>query len=270
MFIPNLGAPLDINVQSADFCDIPQYKTLGLAVPIGVCAKLFLRTREGRLEGLVHGLDILTQADSLYDTTANRPTDYNVPTIHTALQKYGAKQGATSSLAQSFFTMVCFDALIGGTDRHHWNWGVIEDEGSFKKFAPLFDNGVSLLWDIDVASKYRQVISHSMGMRLHKARSRIRLTQTQNGSLYDVVSAVGVWPEVEPSTIEHMYEVIADLDRGEKLRHAVVDKLCDIPARFLGGSRDPLEWAYNYVNLRRIRLLEILDSLRSPPPLWTH
>ncbi|WP_010597592.1 HipA domain-containing protein [Rickettsiella massiliensis] len=38
-----------------------------------------------------------------------------------------------------------FDALIGNTDRHQDNWGIIENKESFKKtIAPVFDNGTSM------------------------------------------------------------------------------------------------------------------------------
>lgn len=38
---------------------------------------------------------------------------------------------------------LCFDALIGNTDRHQENWGVIWGN-DYSKFAPFFDNGTSL------------------------------------------------------------------------------------------------------------------------------
>lgn len=40
---------------------------------------------------------------------------------------------------------LCFDALIGNTDRHQENWGLIwSEEGPTARFTPYFDNGTSL------------------------------------------------------------------------------------------------------------------------------
>lgn len=42
---------------------------------------------------------------------------------------------------------LCFDALIGNTDRHQENWGLIVDSANKEppiRFAPFFDNGTSL------------------------------------------------------------------------------------------------------------------------------
>jgi hypothetical protein len=36
------------------------------------------------------------------------------------------------------------DALIGNTDRHHMNWGVLDDPGSPRVLAPPFDHASSL------------------------------------------------------------------------------------------------------------------------------
>ena len=44
-----------------------------------------------------------------------------------------------------FLKAVLFDALIGNSDRHHSNWGIIYNKERTKvKFAPLYDNGSSL------------------------------------------------------------------------------------------------------------------------------
>ncbi len=46
------------------------------------------------------------------------------------------------------FQMILFDALIGNSDRHHSNWGIIIKVNTYKGFetyfCPLYDNGSSL------------------------------------------------------------------------------------------------------------------------------
>ncbi len=44
-----------------------------------------------------------------------------------------------------FIKAILYDALIGNSDRHHSNWGIIYNKERTKvKFAPLYDNGSSL------------------------------------------------------------------------------------------------------------------------------
>lgn len=48
----------------------------------------------------------------------------------------------------SILLMVLFDAIIGNSDRHHSNWGIIYHmdlvKGLYSFFCPLYDNGSSL------------------------------------------------------------------------------------------------------------------------------
>lgn len=41
--------------------------------------------------------------------------------------------------------VMLFDALVGNSDRHHENWGIMND----KEFSPVYDNGISLGWRIE-------------------------------------------------------------------------------------------------------------------------
>ncbi|NYE57206.1 HipA domain-containing protein [Carboxydothermus ferrireducens] len=47
------------------------------------------------------------------------------------------------NILNDFFTMIIFDALMGYTDRHCENWGLLFSEGKIS-FAPLYDNGSCL------------------------------------------------------------------------------------------------------------------------------
>ncbi len=50
-----------------------------------------------------------------------------------------------TNLKNDFFMVPIFDGLIGNTDRHHSNWGVVINEKTqLKKLSPLYDNGSSL------------------------------------------------------------------------------------------------------------------------------
>jgi HipA-like C-terminal domain len=55
-----------------------------------------------------------------------------------------------SNVIIKFVEMVLFDALIGSTDRHAQNWGVVRESttpGGYR-FSPIFDTSRGLLWNL--------------------------------------------------------------------------------------------------------------------------
>lgn len=51
----------------------------------------------------------------------------------------------SEELINKFLEMYVFDTILGNPDRHENNWGVCKDVNGFYSFAPIFDNGSSLL-----------------------------------------------------------------------------------------------------------------------------
>ncbi|TMJ17317.1 MAG: hypothetical protein E6G92_13375 [Alphaproteobacteria bacterium] len=96
----------------------------------------------------VPGSNYMTRVIPEYDLKAG--TQHNMSTVGTWIQVLGKLSG------QDFWPywakMILFDALIGNTDRHQDNWGVLwrsDDEGNpVPRFAPAFDNGTSLAHEI--------------------------------------------------------------------------------------------------------------------------
>ncbi|HEY1613953.1 MAG TPA: HipA domain-containing protein [Rhizomicrobium sp.] len=95
---------------------------------------------------LVHGTDILQRSVPRYNPKSGRPHDvvYNVA-ICRAFRIARARQWWAQTLV--------FDSLIGNTDRHAENWGLLRgtsvDPARLEwKMAPAFDNGTSLGYEI--------------------------------------------------------------------------------------------------------------------------
>lgn len=74
--------------------------------------------------------------DKFIDETSQKK--YSLQMIEECLPQY----------LQSTLLMILFDALIGNSDRHHSNWGIVfaldDKKGMYDYFSPLYDNGSSL------------------------------------------------------------------------------------------------------------------------------
>jgi len=113
--------------------------TLGLAVPEVVYARrgdsfgTVIYSFLGEGEHLVHGGEIF--AGQFEDFN---PWDYKAHTYQRI-----RKIMILPAIGLRVHEMILLDALVGNVDRHVNNWGFVSN--SFQYFAPIFDNGSSLI-----------------------------------------------------------------------------------------------------------------------------
>ncbi|UYM18605.1 HipA domain-containing protein [Endozoicomonas euniceicola] len=80
---------------------------------------------------------------------------------------------------------LCFDAVIGNTDRHQENWGVIwNDREQSARLTPLFDNGTSLGHEL-FEKKIHQFRTDETGLRayIRKGRHHMKWSLAEEGRL---------------------------------------------------------------------------------------
>ncbi|WP_368222114.1 HipA domain-containing protein [Bacillus velezensis] len=90
-------------------------------------------------DSLVEGADMIMDFDETYDREIlqGKREIYNFDLLY---RLFGE-----NNILDHLFQMIIFDTLIGNTDRHQDNFGVIRDEETGRqKFAPLYDNSSSL------------------------------------------------------------------------------------------------------------------------------
>jgi hypothetical protein len=145
-------------------------------------------TNQGQ-QSLVHGNELLTELDPEYPTTKTyRVRAHTLTAVHTALNQDFIR-APSSSLAplefgpfDVFVGYLLLDALIGNTDRHHENWGVLltSAQPRVAELAPTYDHASSLgreLTDEVRHRKYRERGARK-GPRQYFAGSRSALFST--------------------------------------------------------------------------------------------
>ena len=80
-----------------------------------------------------------------------------IESVEASLNKFEERYPeAKNKIKHQFFLMAIFDAIIGGTERHDQNWGVLISlpKNKFIRLTKFFDNGVSLLWNFEERESY--------------------------------------------------------------------------------------------------------------------
>jgi hypothetical protein len=115
----------------------------------GICGALiewFLGYPAVPDERYVPGGDIMTSIIPGYERKHGQ--QHNFLAIERYLTVLADKQRLIGDWLSWWCDTLLFDALIGNTDRHQDNWGLLWRPGPTARMAPAFDNGTSLGYEI--------------------------------------------------------------------------------------------------------------------------
>lgn len=126
-----------------------------------------------RTAALVHGNELLAGADPKYDSAQIRGNPrYTVDSVFRVLEPVQLPQmdEAIKTAPEWFAGYLVLDALVGNTDRHHDNWGVLR-EGGKEVLAPSFDHASSLGFLISDEERRRLLDENFLAGWANKART---------------------------------------------------------------------------------------------------
>lgn len=109
---------------------------------VGSMSYMILTEDEELIEGIQYITNIYKEynQDKFIDFRTQEP--YSIKMILQSIRETG--------LGNNFLTLPIFDALIGNSDRHHSNWGIVKNKVNGNiRISPLYDNGSSLCCLID-------------------------------------------------------------------------------------------------------------------------
>lgn len=263
-----IGRFFDFPVQTTWFCLMPPLKKF--PHEIGVLVQLDIRrqrdTRRNQFkENLIHGGGLIGLVDKNFarlKSEKDRRRVYTLDLVIKSLRKYASKNSKAKIIWRQFFELLVFDALIGGTDRHYNNWGILEkaDDAKFIRLAPAFDNGISLLWKIEeYGPKFmREIFTRRFALR---AESMFKKKAGGKYNLFDVLEAFYSLPELRNSGSA---KEICDRLNSKKIIYLKTGLLRSTVAdeRFQTKSKE-LSIIYEYVKIRLEELkmkLNFIDS----------
>ncbi|KKS37366.1 MAG: hypothetical protein A3G49_00305 [Candidatus Sungbacteria bacterium RIFCSPLOWO2_12_FULL_41_11] len=254
----NMGRLFGFPVQKTWLCKIPQYKSLKLRHPAGVLIQLDVR----RQEDLLHGAEIISLVDKKFASLnlKEKRRVYTLRVVVDSIRNYVSNHPNSNKLWDQFFELLVFDALIGGTDRHYYNWGVLAkaDTGEFIRLAPAFDNGISLMWKIE---EYRPQFMNDLFMR-DFPRGAESMFKKVNGGKYSLLEVLGELYRIGDYKKSNIVQEI--LDRIEKVKESKIRSvlLNNIPKRAQFKTKnDELSLICEYVKVRLDLLKQTLREL---------
>jgi hypothetical protein len=114
----------------------------------GALIEWFVGYSDKSEEEFVSGGDIMANEIPGFDRTKGRQHNFlSIEKHFTALGNIGFE---VNDWLNYWCDMLFFDALIGNTDRHQENWGLLwnQEKANVAQMAPVFDNGTSLGYEI--------------------------------------------------------------------------------------------------------------------------
>jgi len=220
----------------------------------GCAVKSFIVDR--RKQFLVHGNELLAGAVTGYDMDKRfRQSDHTLANIIRAVEKTFGLGDARQNAAQALCGYLTLDALIGNTDRHHENWGLLGTQTSDMhefyvlsqiEIAPSFDHASSLGRELLDEERLRRLSENTILSYIRKGRGGIYGKASDKHGLSPLEAALRA-KRLYPEFFEKWWRKLEDLD--EQRMQAIVDRVppgwMSAPARdfalaFLCASRHEL------------------------------
>ena len=155
---------------------------LGIAhavVELAVCGRRRGSASRSFTEGkyqLHHGNEILALTMAYDQNKQFGQSDHTLNNVFRALEKVFVHPTTADAAKQEFAAYVVLDAVIGNTDRHHENWGLLvepTDTGPRGFLSPTFDHASSLGRELRDEKRAARLRDRSVGLYSEKGRGAL-------------------------------------------------------------------------------------------------
>jgi hypothetical protein len=145
----------------------------------GCAVKSFLTSNQCIL---VHGNELLGGLITGYDKNKERgQSDHTFDNIVEVIEKLFRSEKSRQAAASRMIGYLVFDALVGNTDRHHQNWGVLAElrprpnqrPGIRLQLAPTFDHGSSLGRELTDEARQRHIKENTIERYINRGTGGI-------------------------------------------------------------------------------------------------
>ena len=203
---------------------------------------------------LIHGNQILAAFLDDYDPQKRfRQSDHTVHNILNAVDRIFEEDAAKRKAKELMAEYMVLDALIGNTDRHHENWGVILRRRQDKwvgALAPSFDHASSLGRELRDDKRETRLANGRVGAYVERGRGAVywSTTDSHGPSPMELVRrSADNYPEI----------FLPALRKLDRINEASIDDILHrVPIGWM--SRRAMDFAKAMVMINLVQLREVL------------
>lgn len=216
------------------------------------CAKIELAEDENGTIGILNYLFIDTKEGEHTDIIAyinkkntQRKQFYTISNIKKCLDQLD------NNLFAQFLKILVFDALIGETDRHEENWGIIIKNEHYY-ISPLYDNGCNLLREFKDEKFAEKYYSGKKNFNSYIERSKSLIYNEITGKRYTHFELIRELYKKYPEIIRKEIINIENLT-DDKIQQIVKN----VPNYIMSNKQK--EYIIKFIKIRKEKLKEIIE-----------
>lgn len=175
----------------------------------------------------------------------DRKKTYTIPKIKKFLDTYG------ENLFADFIGIMVFDALIGETDRHEENWGLLKENNTYT-LSPIYDCGCNLLREYKEPDKLNEFENGKKDFESYIKKSKTYIYKEENQSQFKHFELIEyLYKNYKQNTQAHIVNL-------KKLSDKEINKIISkLPNGIINEKH--AEYISKYIKIRRDILLKMLE-----------
>lgn len=185
---------------------------------------------------------------------------HNFDTISTMMKIFQRMKFMSDGWADSWAKIFIFDAIIGNTDRHHDNWGIVWTPSEIERktlatLAPAFDNGTSLGHEI-IDRNLSKYLDHDALMKYISRGTHHAKWDISSHNKLSHADFIKVYVNKYPTSLKVMLDCL-HFDSTALIEAFYQMTKFDVSVPF---SEERAAFMVNLVESRRLNLLYILEA----------